>query len=172
MKNSLARVSLALIALTSLASAQTPDRPALRAAGQDSTYTPLIPGFRARLTGRVDSVSSIITDADGADFTPGPAFDTQLRVNATYDTKRNISWVRLLLEYELVRADVDGDRVRAVVVRDASGTERALRAPVFLEATEEGESLPLMGLEHVIGAEARSEHDEPSARTSGSRICR
>ena len=71
--------------------------------------------------------------------------------------------LRLLLEYELVRADVDGDRVRAVVVRDASGTERALRAPVFLEATEEGEGLPLMGLEHVIGAEARSEHDEPSA---------
>jgi hypothetical protein len=71
--------------------------------------------------------------------------------------------LRLLLEHELVRADLDGDRVRAVVVRDASGNERAVRAPVFLEATEEGEGLPLMGLEHVIGAEGRDEHDEPSA---------
>ena len=69
-----------------------------------------------------------------------------------------------LLEHEPVRADVQGDRVRAVVVRDRrTGHERSLVAPYFLDATELGDLLPMAGVEFVIGAEAQDRTGEPHA---------
>ena len=73
----------------------------------------------------------------------------------------------VLLEHEPIRAEIEGDRVRAVVVRDlATGDERTLVAPYFLDATELGDLLPIAGVEHVSGAEARSETGEPHAAES------
>ncbi|HEX3448231.1 MAG TPA: FAD-dependent oxidoreductase, partial [Isosphaeraceae bacterium] len=70
----------------------------------------------------------------------------------------------VLLEHEPIRADVQGDRVRAVTVRDSKiGIERALVAPYVLDATELGELLPLAGVEHVIGAEGQTQTAEPHA---------
>ncbi len=69
----------------------------------------------------------------------------------------------ILVEHEWIAGDVDGDRIRAVTVRDASGKSTALRGQVFLDASEEGDVLELLGVEHVIGAEARVTHGEPSA---------
>jgi hypothetical protein len=70
----------------------------------------------------------------------------------------------VLLEHDPVRAEVQGDRVRAVVVRDRrTGTERTLTAPYFLDATELGDLLPLAGVEFVIGAEGQAETGEPHA---------
>src|SRR6516162_727413 len=67
-----------------------------------------------------------------------------------------------LLEHEPVRAEVQGDRVRAVVVRDArTGRERTLVAPYFLDATELGDLLPMAGAEFVIGAESQARTGEP-----------
>ena len=61
--------------------------------------------------------------------------------------------LRILLEHEPVSAEVSGDRVRAVAVRDRrSGRARTLRAPYFVDATELGDLLPLTGTEHVLGA--------------------
>ncbi len=72
-----------------------------------------------------------------------------------------------LLEHEPVRADVQGDRVRAVTVRDRrTGRERSLVAPYFLDATELGDLLPMAGVEFVIGAEARDRTGEPHAAAS------
>ena len=72
-----------------------------------------------------------------------------------------------LLENEPVRADVQGDRIRAVAVRDRkTGRERTLVAPYFLDATELGDLLPMAGVEYVIGAEARDRTGEPHAATS------
>ncbi len=69
-----------------------------------------------------------------------------------------------LLEHQPVRAEVDGDRVRAIVVRNArTGDEATLTAPYFLDATELGDLLPLAGVEHVVGAESQAETDEPHA---------
>src|SRR3954464_538965 len=49
-----------------------------------------------------------------------------------------------LWEHKPVAADVVGDRVRSVTVRDLrGGAERVLTAPYFLDATELGELLPL-----------------------------
>ena len=63
-----------------------------------------------------------------------------------------------------MRAEVQGDRVRAVVVRDReTGDERTLVAPYFLDATELGDLLPLAGVEFVVGAEGQAETGEPHA---------
>jgi hypothetical protein len=72
--------------------------------------------------------------------------------------------LRVLLEHEPVGADVDGDRVRAVSVRDTrTGRTAALTAPYFIDATELGDLLPLTKTEFVIGAEAKRETGEPHA---------
>ncbi len=70
----------------------------------------------------------------------------------------------VLLEHEPIRADVQGDRIRAVTVRDRkTGHERALVAPYFLDATELGDLLPLAGVEFVTGAEGQTQTGEPHA---------
>ncbi len=70
----------------------------------------------------------------------------------------------VLLEHQPIRADVEGDRIRAVTVRDGkTGRERALTAPYFLDATELGELLPLVGAEFVTGAEGQDQTGEPHA---------
>lgn len=73
--------------------------------------------------------------------------------------------VSLLLRHRAVRAEVDGDRVRAVHVRDAdSGEEVTLQAPFFLDATELGDLFPLTGTEYVTGAESQAQTGEPHAK--------
>lgn len=70
----------------------------------------------------------------------------------------------VLLEHEPVKAEVQGDRVRAVTVRAGrTGRERTLTAPYFLDATELGDLLPMAGVEHVIGAESQARTGEPHA---------
>ncbi|GIX06587.1 MAG: FAD-dependent oxidoreductase [Candidatus Poribacteria bacterium] len=70
----------------------------------------------------------------------------------------------LLLEHRPLSADVDGDRVRAVMVRSLrTGRELVLRAPYFVDATELGELLPMTGTEYVVGAEGQSQTGEPHA---------
>jgi hypothetical protein len=70
----------------------------------------------------------------------------------------------LLLGYKAFSAETEGDRTRAVYVRNAlSGEEIALVAPCFLDATERGDLLPLTGTEYVVGAESQSETGEPHA---------
>jgi hypothetical protein len=72
--------------------------------------------------------------------------------------------LRILLEHEPIAADVDGDRVRAVTVRDrTTGSRRVLTAPYFIDATELGDLLPMTRTEFVIGAESRRETGEPHA---------
>ncbi|MFO0952004.1 MAG: FAD-dependent oxidoreductase [Isosphaeraceae bacterium] len=70
----------------------------------------------------------------------------------------------VLLEHEPVRAEVEGDRVRSVTVKDLrTGTERVLTAPYFLDATELGDLLPLAGVEFVVGSEAKAETGDRNA---------
>jgi hypothetical protein len=63
-----------------------------------------------------------------------------------------------------VKADVDGDRVRAVTVRNlVTGAEHVLTAPCFVDATELGDLLPLTKTEFVDGQESRQQTGEPHA---------
>ncbi|WP_223405955.1 FAD-dependent oxidoreductase [Occultella gossypii] len=72
--------------------------------------------------------------------------------------------LRVLQPVRPVGADVDGDRVRAVTLRDLrTGAEFAVAASYVIDATETGELLPLTGTEYSVGAEAQSETGEPSA---------
>ena len=67
----------------------------------------------------------------------------------------------VLLEHDPVGVETQGDRLRAVVVRDRrNGHDRALVAPYFLDATELGDLLPMAGVEHVIGAEGQAQTGE------------
>ncbi len=72
--------------------------------------------------------------------------------------------VRILLEHRPVAADVAGDRIRSVTVRDLrGGQDVVLTAPYFLDASELGDLLPLTMTEYVIGAESQKQTGEPHA---------
>ncbi|MSU58956.1 MAG: FAD-dependent oxidoreductase [Pedosphaera sp.] len=72
--------------------------------------------------------------------------------------------VRVLLRHKAMSASVTADKVEAVQVRSAeSGHDLVLRAPMFVDATEMGDLLPLTKTEYVTGAEAQSETGEPHA---------
>ncbi len=69
----------------------------------------------------------------------------------------------LLLNHRPVQADVDGDTVRGVIVRSREGREVAIHAPYFVDATEQGDLLPLTKTEFVTGFESRRQTGEPHA---------
>ncbi len=67
----------------------------------------------------------------------------------------------LLLENQVLAAEVTGDRVEAVTVRSLkSGAQSVLTADYFVDATELGDLLPLSGAEFVTGSEARAQTGE------------
>jgi len=78
--------------------------------------------------------------------------------------------IRILLRHKATAATTNGDRVKAVSVLDFdSGNEIILHAPIFADATEQGDLLPLTKTEYAIGAEARSETGEPHAKNKAER---
>jgi hypothetical protein len=78
---------------------------------------------------------------------------------APYLTSRQLE---IILRSRPVRAETDGDRVRAVTVRyEHTGEEITIQAPYVLDATELGDLLALAGVEHVTGAESQAETGEP-----------
>ncbi|SCE19000.1 FAD dependent oxidoreductase [Streptomyces sp. Termitarium-T10T-6] len=78
---------------------------------------------------------------------------------------RSAGLLTLLTEHRPVAAGAgDDDTVRSVTLSDThSGNRLTISARYVIDATETGELLELAGVEHVIGAEARSEFDEPHA---------
>jgi len=70
----------------------------------------------------------------------------------------------VLLRHQPVAADQSRDLVRSVHLRNLeSGAERVLHAKYFLDATEQGDLLPLTKTEYVTGFESRGETGEPHA---------
>jgi hypothetical protein len=70
----------------------------------------------------------------------------------------------VLQPHRPLAAWTQGDRVTGVVVRGLeSGRDSLIEAPFFIDATPYGELLDLAGVEHVVGAESRSETGEPHA---------
>jgi hypothetical protein len=85
-------------------------------------------------------------------------------IETTLAPHRSAGCVRVLLEHVAEAALCDGDRVRAVRLRDlANGVERVVWADWVLDATETGELLPLCGAEYVTGFESREVTGEPHA---------
>ncbi len=72
----------------------------------------------------------------------------------------------LLLEHKAVSAEVVGDEVKSLTVRNInSGDVKVLKAPYFVDATEMGDLLPLTGTEFVTGAESKKDTGELHAPT-------
>jgi len=67
----------------------------------------------------------------------------------------------LLLNHKAIGAEVTGDTVKAVKVRNRqNGKEYLLKSPYFIDASELGDLLPLTGTEFRIGAESKAETNE------------
>lgn len=73
--------------------------------------------------------------------------------------------LRLLCEHEVVALEREGaQRFRQLTVSDrATDAQRRLRGRYFLDATENGDLLPLGEVQHVTGSESRRQTGEPSA---------
>jgi len=73
----------------------------------------------------------------------------------------------VLLRHRPAGADVQGDVVRSVSVKSLeTGAERTITAPYFIDATEQGDLLPLTRTEYVTGAEPRRQTGELHAPES------
>jgi len=72
--------------------------------------------------------------------------------------------ITLLLRHKPAAADLAGDSIRSVTVRDLeAGRDCIISAPHFLDATEQGDVLPLARVEYVTGAESIQDTGEPHA---------
>ncbi len=74
----------------------------------------------------------------------------------------------VLLNHKPMGASVDRDFVKSVSLRSAGGVARAISAAYFLDATEQGDLLPLTRTEYVVGAESQTETGEPHAAATAS----
>lgn len=67
----------------------------------------------------------------------------------------------ILLNTRAIAAETDGDRIRAVTVRNSlTDVETVLTAPYIIDATELGDLLELANIEHIIGAESKDQTGE------------
>ncbi|HWQ55887.1 MAG TPA: FAD-dependent oxidoreductase [Bryobacteraceae bacterium] len=72
--------------------------------------------------------------------------------------------VVVLRRHKAVAADVEGNRIRSVSLKDfEDGRTLTVHAPYFIDATEMGDLLPLARVEYVTGAESRGQTGEPHA---------
>lgn len=70
----------------------------------------------------------------------------------------------IFTEHKLISAEAKSDRVESVKVLDLNNDKfKTFVAPMFLDATETGELLPLAGIEYVTGSESQKETGEPHA---------
>jgi hypothetical protein len=71
--------------------------------------------------------------------------------------------VRILTRTRPMAVEMAGDRCLAVTFQHEGGARRVVSAPFILDATEQGDLLPLARIEFVTGAESRRQTGEPSA---------
>lgn len=70
----------------------------------------------------------------------------------------------LLLDTAPVHAETSGDEITSVhFLNRFTGERTVIHAKFFLDATELGDLLPLTGTEYLLGAESKSQTDEPNA---------
>ena len=72
--------------------------------------------------------------------------------------------LRCLMRHRPVEVTMDGDQVAAVTFQDPQTSENVtITASYILDATEEGDLLPLTACESIIGAESVATTGEPHA---------
>ncbi|WP_275444486.1 FAD-dependent oxidoreductase [Paenibacillus sp. ACRRX] len=75
----------------------------------------------------------------------------------------NSGRIQILYQHRIIEAVMEGDRCVCVKVINDDDDLVTLQGKYFADATECGDLLPLAGVEHVMGAEARADTDEPHA---------
>lgn len=76
----------------------------------------------------------------------------------------NMGRLRVFLNTRPVEAEVLNDRILAVSCLDElNGNRVVLDGKIFIDASEEGDLLPLAGAEYLIGSESRKQTGEPHA---------
>lgn len=73
--------------------------------------------------------------------------------------------LKIFYQHEPVRAIVKNNAVQEVTMQDKKRNIINLKATYFLDATDLGDLLPLTNTEYVTGAEAKSDTDEPHAKS-------
>ncbi len=77
----------------------------------------------------------------------------------------------ILYGYTPIAANIHDDLVQWVVIGSSAGErDFRIRARMFLDATELGDLLPLVGAESVVGAESHEDTGEPFAPTEPARL--
>jgi hypothetical protein len=75
--------------------------------------------------------------------------------------------LRILLHHQPISANVSQGQIQEVILRDSEGGQVAVRAAYYLDATELGDLLPLVGAAYVTGVEAVEDTGEPHASSDG-----
>ena len=146
------------------------EHPWVEATGTTASYRQLRDAVRARYR-----QTRRLTPAAARDprFNPGAAWVSQL--SAEPQVFREVldemlrpaeatGLLRRLMRHRPLHAETAGDRVTAVTFEDPQTGDRSTVACGYvLDATEEGDLLPLIGCESVIGAEAATDTGEPHA---------
>jgi hypothetical protein len=146
------------------------EHPWVEATGTTATYRQLRDAVRARYrqTRRLTP-----TAARDPHFNPGAAWVS--RLSAEPEVFREVlddmlrpaeatGLLRRLMRHRPVDAENAGDQVAAVTFEDRqTGDRSTVAASYVLDATEEGDLLPLIGCESVIGADAAADTGEPHA---------
>lgn len=101
-------------------------------------------------------------------FNPGgsyPGFAVEPRVahQLLLQSLQALPNVHVRLNAIVTAAAVQNDRIASVTAVDAQGASTAYEAQYFLDATDLGDLLPLAGVEYALGAESKSETNEPNA---------
>lgn len=78
--------------------------------------------------------------------------------------------VRVMTKHRLISASTDGDRIKAVQVRNNEGQDITIEADLFLDATETGDLFELATVEHLIGSDAQRDYDELHAPEAADRF--
>lgn len=72
--------------------------------------------------------------------------------------------LELILESSVIKAEVEDDLVKSIVVEDKKTKQiKLFEASFFLDGTDTGSLLPLTGTDYVTGAESKHDTNEPHA---------
>lgn len=71
--------------------------------------------------------------------------------------------VHVRLNLRVTAATMAGDTLQSVTAVDPNGVSTTFTARYFLDATDLGDLIAMAGVEHVIGAEAKADTNEPNA---------
>ncbi len=95
------------------------------------------------------------------------AFEPRVGVKILYELMHPFlgnGQVKIFTGHQLLAATTDGDEIKEIYVQNnRSGEIISIRANIYLDASELGDLLSLVGAAYRLGAESRSETDEPHA---------